>query len=602
MRKLGRILRKAMLTVMMVVVAGGTPLSMVYAETAPTTGYTYNSDTQHWDTKNWQWDAAQNKYVRRQPVVTPSPSPSVAPETDTTKVANDAPAPSSTAVAVDTNAAANTNINNNAAVTNDLDSHATTGNAGVTRNTTAGNAATGDASADTTIVNSVHSTVGVDTQGVAHFTTNIYGDVTGDITIGPNIQNATIDRNLNLSDNTNVNNNSTLTNNQTLDAKSGNATVRGNTSAGSAQSGNANTVANVLNLINTIVAANKSFVGTVNIYGNLNGDIMVSPDFIPQLLGSNAQVYGNYNLPLSTNVNDDQSIENNVKLSATSGTATVKDNTTAGTAKTGSAQTNLTILNLTGHQVDAKKSLLVFVNVLGKWVGMIVDAPGATAAALGSGVISDNVNISSANNLNNTGRIVNNLDLSSTSGNATVAGNTQAGDAVTGNATASANIANISTSEFKLTDWFGVLFINVFGTWIGSFGIDTEAGTVVPLSGNGLGTNPNAPNLRFGFIPKNSVQEHPAALAFNGAGGSGPMSPSEVAALLGGPTDGQIPGVPGMHLRPVASPREDPFSVVMMIGGFMVAGIYGAGYGLRRWRDAHTITPGAQASGLALPH
>ena len=31
-------------------------------------------------------------------------------------------------------------------------------------------------------------------------------------------------------------------------------------------------------------------------------------------------------------------------------------------------------------------------------------------------------------------------------------------------------------SNMKFTDWFGVLFINVFGTWDGSFGVDTPSG------------------------------------------------------------------------------------------------------------------------------
>jgi hypothetical protein len=136
------------------------------------------------------------------------------------------------------------------------------------------------------------------------------------------------------------------------------------------------------------------------------------------------------------------------------------------------------IFNLSGHEIVAKDSLLVFVNVLGKWVGVIVDAPvGATAAALGSGVTTNSTTlpdlaiVSSNNNL-----ITNNINLSSTSGNATVAANTFAGNAVSGNATASANIANITGSQFGLTGWFGVLFINVFGNWYGSFGINTPYG------------------------------------------------------------------------------------------------------------------------------
>jgi hypothetical protein len=587
MQRIKLILKRAVLYTMAVMLAGGSPM-MVFADDGAQSDetYTQNADGKHWDSSKWIWDAATHRYV---PAV-PKPAPSPAATSDTTATTDSASAttnagadPGSDAnVTVNTNGAANTNDTNNTTIENGLNSDAGTGNAGVRRNLTAGGATTGDASATTTIVNSVHSTVGgsSDTSGIAHFTTNLYGDITGDITIGPSIDNATIDKNTNLSSNTNVNNNNSLTNNQTLKATSGNADVTANTTGGSAQSGNANTVADVLNLINTIVAANKSFVGTINIYGNLNGDIMVSPDFIPQLLASNsgAEVVGNYNMPLSMTTNDDQSIVNNVKLNATTGTATVKDNTSAGSAQTGTATTNLTILNLTGHKVDAAKSLLVFVNVLGKWVGMIVDAPGATSAALGSGVTHDDTTISSTNTLNNNAKITNNIDLTSASGDATVAKNTKGGDAITGNATASANIANISTSEFNLSDWFGVLFINVFGTWVGSFGIDTAAGTVTPLTGDAIPRAPGAPNLQFGFRPATPTVASAAI-----AGGSGDDDDAAYSAAATMASLMQNGGTMPAPLVALPSPHEDQFSVIMMIAGFTVAGASAVLWLFRRW-------------------
>lgn len=594
MQTITRILRKTTLYLAAIVVMGSAPLSLAAADSAPVKkygNYTYDPETQHWSGKNWKWDASQNKYVRASTVGSPSPSPSSTPVpdegasdsgTDATTSALSG-APSDATVTEDIDGTATTNVDTDATITNNLDSDASSGSADVHRNTTAGDARTGDASASTTIVNSVHSTVGDgDTSAVAHFTTNLYGDIVGDITIGPNIDNAKIDKSINLSSATNVDNDSTLVNNQNLSATSGDASVRGNTKGGSAISGNANTVANVLNLINTIVSANKSFVGTINIHGNLNGDILVSPDFIPQLLGSNAEVVGTYNMPLSMTTNDDKSIVNNVKLNATSGTATVANNTSAGSAKTGTAQTNLTILNLTGHKVDASKSLLVFVNVLGKWVGMIVDAPGATSAALGSGVIRSDTTLSNTANLNNNASITNNLDLSSASGDATVAGNTNGGDALTGNATASANIANISTSEFNLSDWFGILYINVFGSWLGSFGIDTLAGTVTPLSGDAVphkSAVAGAPNVHFGFRPAAQT------VAASTSGSASPTSgdPAYDAAVLASTMQSgkhtNTPPVPAAGM----SPREDPFSLLMMITGFGIAGISGALWLARRW-------------------
>jgi hypothetical protein len=526
---------------------------------------------------------------------TPATTPTSQSQSPTTATATSTPASTPTntnSVTGNTNAASNTTANNNNSVTTGVNAGSTSGNATVHGNESQGSAGTGDASADTTVVNSVHSTVDGGTTGVAHFTANINGDVTGDITLGPTIDSATATNNTNISSNTNVNNKTGLTNDISLTANSGDATVRGNQSQGNATTGNANTVADVLNLINTIIAANKSFVGTINIYGNLNGDILISPEFIPQLLASNAgsATNVNVNMPLATNVNDDQTIVNNVKLNATTGSAAVNGNSTAGSATTGTALTNLTILNLTGHQVNAANSLLVFVNVLGKWVGMIVDAPGATAAAFGSGLVSDTTLVGQTN-INNTAGITNNINLASQSGNALVAGNSSTGSAASGNATASANIANISTSTFNLTGWFGILYINVFGTWLGSFGVDTVNGEVVPLSGAAAAApgpaSPSAPAMRFGFVPHAPSHNANAAVTRavqNGGGGlgGGVDSPNGVTptvqAVL---TNADGPMAPtaggdgdGTQLTPVTSQYKktvDPLAIFMIIGGSLTA-------------------------------
>lgn len=596
MHKARHIVRGIVIYMSVVLFAGGVPLSaIVSADTAEDRKrtYTYDADGRHWNDEDWKWDRTANKYVPTGNTSSDIKTDVVTVESEDEAAQADSAAPASDAtVTQDSNVTANENIANNVDITNNLNSDAGTGDAGVTRNLTAGDAGTGDANAGTTIINSVHSSVGDgDTSGIANFTMDIYGDITGDISIGPNINNATIDRNANISSSTNVNNSDTLVNNQTLKATSGDATVSSNTKAGSAKSGDANTVANVLNLINTIIAANKSFIGTINIHGNLNGDILVSPDFIPQLLGSNAEVYGNYNMNQTMNINDDQSIVNNVKLNATSGTATVSGNTSAGTAKTGDAQTNLTILNLTGHKVDAKKSLLVFVNVLGRWVGMIVDAPGATSAALGSGVIRDTVNVNNDTNINNAAKIVNNLDLSSASGDATVSKNTVAGDAITGDATASANIANISTSEFNLSDWFGVLFINVYGTWVGSFGINTAAGTFIPLGGDAI---PSAGArvaalpatnqlMNFGFVE--STQHSDASAAGGSGAGNRPTGPAQFGAKA------QAIRLPVTNRAEVTRTLEDALSNALIIGGLGTAGIASALLLIRRRRPLVPISP-----------
>lgn len=604
MRNYKNIIRACLLYALVVITATGYPLTALAAsadpsatsstsETAtapPKESYIYNPETNHWDSTKWQYDPATNTYQRP-----PAPAPPIITTPETPVVAgagNQAPAvatsPSSTTTTTEPVTSTDANQGTTAGVGNTLTSQAQTGDASVATNTTGGNATSGDAAATTTIVNTVHSTIQGDTAGVAHFSADINGNVVGDITLSPSL-NAALDssKTAPLTTAVQVDQSTGLTNNISLGATSGNANVSNNTSAGNATTGTANTVANIVNLINSIIAANKSFVGTINIYGNLDGDILISPSFIPQLLASNAPT--TTSSPLTTSsalgVNDTQSIINNVTLNAASGSANVANNTAAGSATTGTAATNLTILNYSGHQVVASNSLLIFVNVLGRWVGVIVDAPvGATAAVLGNGVTSNTSSGSNqAVNATTTSGITNNIDLTSLSGDATVQGNTRAGNATSGNATASANIANISTSSFSLSDWFGVLFINVFGTWYGSFGVDTANGTVTPITGGSIpSASSDAPVTtasipQFGFVPRTSSSQASMVpdttdspldgLTVETAGALRTTQPSVVEG--DGPTTIS------------EAPQPNPSSAIMIIAS-LIGAVLAAGIGLYR--------------------
>lgn len=421
---------------------------------APKLTYTYNQNTGHWDSDKWQYNPVTGAYETPPPPIVIEP-PVEKTSTDETK-------------SVDTTVTAE----------NNLTSNATSGASAITENTAGGNATTGDAAAVATILNTVNSSVSVgDNQKVASFTKDIMGDVKGDIVLYPMLLKAMLEAEAggNKSSTIDVKNNFQLDNNVGLVAKSGDANVTKNTSAGGATTGSAMAVANVVNILNSMIATQQSFIGTINIYGNLEGDILIAPDFIPQMLASNKDVATSSTQLSAKNSTD---IVNNISAMAQSGAATVFGNTAAGGATTGKADTGVVIFNLTGHEIVAKNSLLVFVNVLGKWVGAIVDAPaGATSALIGNGVTKNqayapDLRVNSESNYG----ITNTISVDAKSGDATVSGNTMAGGATTGSAVALANIANISGSQFGVSDWFGVLFINVFQNWYGSFGIDTSYG------------------------------------------------------------------------------------------------------------------------------
>ncbi len=422
----------------------------------PPETFTFDAATQKWNSNKWQWDAASGKYVQ-----TPAEAPKVN---------------------VQPKEGTNSTSATNTSIANALDSIAKSGNAGVTGNTTGGSALTGNASAAASIINNVNSTMSNSSnKEAANFVMDIMGDVNGDIMLEPMLLKAMLEAKAGQvsGGSMTATNSAGIKNDVNLTAKSGDATVSGNTNAGDATSGSANAMANVMNLVNSMIAANQSFDGTINIYGNLNGDILIAPDFLAQMLASNG-IPASASGATKLNSKDTQTIVNNVSLAADSGAALVGNNTSAGNATTGDAETNLVIFNMTGHDIVAANSLLVFINVLGSWVGVIVDAPvGATAAALGSDVTKNDVQPSMVIDATNETAITNNITLAAHSGNASVTNNTTAGNAKTGNATASANIANITNSTMGLTGWFGRLFINVFGTWNGSFGVNTSAGDTI---------------------------------------------------------------------------------------------------------------------------
>jgi len=420
----------------------------------PKLTYTYNQNTGYWDSEKWQYNPTTGQYE------TPPAPVVIEPPVEEEKVDEQK--------TVDTTVTAD----------NTLNSNATSGNSAVTDNTTGGNATTGDAAAVATMLNVVNSSVTTgNNQKVASFTQDIMGDVKGDIILYPMLLKAMLESQADkdAKSTIDVKNNFEINNNLDVSAKSGDAKVTGNTSAGDATTGSAMAVANVVNILNSMIATQQSFIGTINIYGNLEGDILIAPDFIPQMIANNKEDDAS---KTQVSTKDSTTIVNNISAIAESGAASVLENTSAGDATTGKADTGVVIFNLTGHEIVSKNSLLVFVNVLGKWVGVIVDAPaGATSALIGNGVTKNesyapDLKVNSESNHG----ITNTVSVDAKSGDAVVSGNTMAGGATTGSAVALANIANISGSQLGVSDWFGVLFINVFQNWFGDFGNDTPYG------------------------------------------------------------------------------------------------------------------------------
>lgn len=451
--------------------------TVVEPEPEPQLTYSYDPTTQTWSSEKYQFNPNTGTYEAvPEPVVVEVPEETITDET-----------------AID--------VNTEVDVTNNLNSEATTGDAAVASNTTGGSATSGDAAVSATMLNSINSVIASgENQEVAQFTQDIYGDVYGDIMLYPTLLKTLLESEIKDSLDINATTDLQLTNNLDLTATSGDATVTSNTNAGNATTGDATAIVNLINILNSMIATQQSFVGTINIYGNLEGDILLAPDFIPQMIANNGG-YDSSSTQVSTQ--DTTTILNNINAMAESGAAAVIDNTTAGSATSGSADTNVVIFNMTGHDIVAANSLLVFVNVLGQWVGVIVDAPsGATAAMIGNGVESHLVAPELTINADTTHGITNNINVTAQTGDAEVSKNTNAGNATSGNANAMVNVANVAGSQLSLTGWFGVLFINVFQNWFGSFGVDTAYGNTPKAVGGSGGASPGVME----FVPKSEKQ------------------------------------------------------------------------------------------------
>lgn len=502
--------------------------------------YTYDSVTGLWDSSQWIYDAATRAFVLTSIDVVQPPAGALTsggPSTTDTSGSSgsgsstgsdSSSSSSSTGTGGSTDSDSTTNPgttgssstsqtqNDSGDITLDnlLSDVAGTGGASVDQNTTAGGATSGNADNIANIINMIDSDSSFSGVSPVTFVENLYGNVNGNLLIDPAQlaqalqSNTTADPTSPYDATVNSESSGAINNNINLLSTSGNANVNENTTAGSATSGNADAMANIINMIDSLITSDQSFIGEINIYGNLDGNILLPASFLGSLLASNAPSVTIPSSDLNSSAitaafNNNENISNQVNANAGSGQADVSDNTSAGSAQSGTASTNVTLFNLTGNQIVGNNVMLVFVNVLGSWIGLLMNAPaGATAAAYGNGITQNTLASQTTVDSTNNDQINNNVNVGANSGDAAVTSNTSAGNATSGNAEAGVNILNIEGSQFDLSGWFGILFINVFGSWDGDFGVATPPPANTTSSNTG-GVNNSAKHV-LRFIPTNS--------------------------------------------------------------------------------------------------
>jgi hypothetical protein len=480
-----------------------------------------------WDTKEWYYAPESGKYVANTISVSQNPlALASSPQADQGSITVTGSGSNNT-IDFGGTTTGTFDLFFDASVSNAIGQMSRSGDASIQGNTRAGNALTGDAQSIANILNLLQSSWGdLGSDDISTFVANVDGDVVGDLFIDPSqLASGSGSTDLDI----NVEHDASIHNDIDVAAVSGDASVSGNTKVGDATTGNARAVVNLLNLINSAINADKSFIGVLNINGNLEGDILLPPGMLEAIIArtgptSNNQISDQNSTSLSLSVDDNKTINNTVTTDSVSGDASASGNTLAGTVSTGRADSNITLLNLTGKRVVAKNAILVFVNVFGKWVGLIMNAPAGSYAVAATGAGSNNtINADSDTNVDidvaKDSEITNTVRATARSGDANASDNTQVGDVRSGDTDASVNIVNMIDSEFELDDWFGVLFINVYGSWHGSFGVDTPYGNKRALS---TGTGSEGPLKRsvtpmgtpgnvFSFMPALPSQASPAS-------------------------------------------------------------------------------------------
>jgi hypothetical protein len=447
----------------------------------------------------------------------------------------------------------NTGISNKADINNLVGFGANSGNNSASKNTGSGNVASGDADVALTAINTANNV------GVGLETFNVYDDQTGDIVIDyskiPLLNSASgnqsssntttgADSNNNASTTANngntllIDNNGNVINNYDINANTGENSADKNTGDGSVTTGDANVAFNLINFLNNVLAApGKLLLGVVNIFGTLNGNIVLqgldgnSGTVNSGSLGSSNGTTGadSSNNAASILSNDTDislinsaNLANNVNLNTTTGNNTADKNTGSGSITSGDVTANLKVTNVANTTTvgNGQDVWMVLINNLGVWSGQLFNTdsstgvyspffnftvnPDGSISASNQNTGADSKNNASASDsnktdiaINNNTTLTNNVTINANTGNNSADKNTGSGTIKTGNVSVSANIINLINNTF-LGGNFALTIVNVFGKFFGNV---EKAGTGTPvivnqtssieISSNGVSVKPN---------------------------------------------------------------------------------------------------------------
>lgn len=324
---------------------------------------------------------------------------------------------------------------------------------------------TSDAVSVVEVENNINSNV-INSEFIRH-TLNIYLPESGNIDLSSltsNVINKVYGNDANLSENisvrvTDINNFAYIENNISSIANTGGNNIENSQNA-SINTSDAYSAISVLNNVNTNIIDSKIHLVTINIFGHLEGNII-----LPETVS----------LDTCTNCSTNISLLNTATVNnqITSNTNTGNNNiTTTGSADiiTGEAESAVNILNLVNTNLVDTVFRYLYINTLGDWIGDFLGWGDEEANTADNIFINSTCTYCSSNAIGgtNVASISNNISSSSNTGNNQIE-NAEDANIKTGNAYSSVSLVNLVNSNFINSQGF-IGFINIFGTLVGDIG------------------------------------------------------------------------------------------------------------------------------------
>jgi len=330
---------------------------------------------------------------------------------------------------------------------------------------------TGDAVSITEVENAINTNI-INSKIVNH-TINLFVDENGDIDLSDPFS---IAEEIVVQDNnseevinvlaTNATNYAYLSNDIVTISDTGSNTIEGSKEA-MIKTGNAYSITSLLNQVNFTIEGSVIHLITINIFGNLTGNIIL-PEFSSL---ENCNECG-----MSTSINNEAVVNNNVDSYANSGENEI-EYSESGEIKTGNAVSVVNLANLINTNLIGLLLFNLTVNNFGNWDGEFLGWGNIFGQQNGQNGLALNF-ISNGNgngcptctgdvSVYNSAYVENNISsLANTGGNSI---NGENGEINTGNAYSAVTLANfVNTNIINSVGFFG--FVNIFGNLSGNIG------------------------------------------------------------------------------------------------------------------------------------